>query len=155
NGTTTYNIMYARLLDEVDLNRPVFKDNKGVAGELDLDLFRDENGNYRFDKLFEGKNHPPIPEWFDESWRNVLDLDIKYREWFGAGVVQNILFKNPGEKPNATAVEQGAKYLGVSGNFSTVGDAVRAAGAKKDEYEEILEQNESISIQEAAEELNR
>src|SRR5690606_24727371 len=82
-------------------------------------------------------------------------LDIKYREWFGAGVVQNILFKNPGEKPNATAVEQGAKYLGVSGNFSTVGDAVRAAGAKKDEYEEILEQNESISIQEAAEELNR
>lgn len=158
NATTSYVVSCARLLDEVDLNRPNFQ-NKTKDNEITFDLFRNEDGSYNFDQLFDGKNEPPIPEWFDTSWTNVLDLDVKYRSWFGdkAGVVQNILFKNPGDKPSAEAVTLASSVLGVAtgdATFSNVGDAAKAFGSKAEQFLKILAQNENISIQDAATELN-
>lgn len=155
---TQYEISYARLLDEVDHNRPRFKGGASAEAELDFDLFRDENGQYDFKTLFDGLNHPPIPEWFDETFRNILDLDIKYKEWFGkaSGVAQNILFKNPGEKPAAAAVDTANKVLSTSASGTgNVGQTAKSYGANAATFEEILEQNENITINEAADELNR
>ncbi len=160
SATTRYGIQYARLLDEVDLNRPNFQDGKNLDGDIDLDLFRDANGNYDFPALFDGQNQPPIPEWFDESWRNVLDLDIKYKSWFGdkAGVVQNILFKNPGVKPDAKAIEIAAAVLKTASgqllDFQNVGAAVKAWADQEQAFEDILAKNENISLQAVVDELN-
>lgn len=148
-ATTHYQIQYARLMDEVDYNRPRFiggfKDPDKT--ELNVDLIRDENGQYDFKRLFDGTNHPPIPEWFDATFRNVLDLDVKYREWFGpgAGVMQRILFRNPGDKPSSD-VQVKLTEFGLGGLLDFV--------EERQAYEDILEKNENITIEEAATALN-
>jgi hypothetical protein len=157
---TQYTIGYARLLDEVDLNRPKFKGGLDANGDLDFSLYRDENGQYDFKKLFDGVNQPPIPEWLDESFRNILDLDIKYKKWFGgdAGVVQKILFKNPGIKPSEANVKLANEVFGSfsdgSASFSSVGAALKAYGENAEAFERILEENENIDVAEAVTELN-
>lgn len=161
SATTQYTISYARLLDEVDYNRPRFKGGFNAEGQLDFDLYRSEDGQYDFTTLFDGTNHPPIPEWFDETFRNILDLDIKYKSWFGkqAGVVQKILFQNPGNKPSEEAVKVAADVLGTviegTASFSSVGAALKTFGENAAKFEEILEQNENIPVDDAVEELNR
>lgn len=160
SATTSYHIQCARLLDEIDLNRPKFQGGFTAKGALNLDLIRDEKGQYDFSKLFDGINDPPIPEWFDESFRNVHDLDLKYQSWFGgnAGVVQRVLFKDAGEKPDELAEKIASETLTSlfdgSATFSSVGDAVRTYADQKQNFEEILEANENITIREAADELN-
>lgn len=152
DASTTYGISHARLVDEIDLNRVKFQGGFNQDGSLNLDLVRNEKGQYDFGKLFDGKNHPPIPEWFDETFQNIIDLDIKYRSWFGenAGVIQGFLFKNPGEKPNEVAQEEANKLFGADGDltFENVGAAVKHFATRAVEYEEILRANENITIEE-------
>jgi hypothetical protein len=97
SATTQYSIRYPRHTDEVDYNRPRFKaTGSAYQGTLDFDLFWDpETGEYDFPSIFDGKNQPPIPEWFDEEFRSLPDLDRIYAEWFGdqVGVVQAVLFE--------------------------------------------------------------
>lgn len=101
SATTSYGIKYPRHTDEVDFNRPRFKQTgEDYVGELDFDLYKDDKGNYDFPTIFDGRNQPPIPEWFDETYRSLLDLDVRYGEWFGegVGVVQRVLFEDPTEE---------------------------------------------------------
>jgi hypothetical protein len=101
SATTTYGIKYPRHTDEVDYNRPRFKQTgEAFTGVLDFDLYRDEKGQYDFATVFNGKNQPPVPEWFDEGYRSLQSLDIRYREWFGgsAGVVQRVLFEDASDE---------------------------------------------------------
>jgi hypothetical protein len=156
SAATTYGVTYPRLVDEVDYNQPKFK-GSNAAGELDFDLVRNEDGSFEFKNVFDGDHQPPIPEWFDETFRNVIDLDLKYKEWFGksAGVVQNVLFKNPGEKPDAEAVKIASELFGQEDlSFSTDGAAAEAFSAHKEEFEQILEENEKVSLSDAVIELN-
>lgn len=156
-ATTQYGISHARLVHEVDFNQPKFQAGFNAEGELDMNLFRDADGNYDFREIFEGDNQPPIPEWFDESFRNVQDLDIKYKEWFGAdaGVIQKLLFKNPGEEPDPVSVQiANALYGQLNEEFPTVGAALKAYGDHAPEFEQILEQNDHISVSEAIDDLN-
>lgn len=159
-ATTHYSIRFARLVDEVDLNRPKFiggyKNEK--TEEYNLDLIRDENGQYDFKKIFDGTNHPPIPEWFDQSYRNPADLDIKYRSWFGekAGVMQNFLFKDPGKKPDKVLRDL-VTSEGINLNvfdLATIAERTRLLQARAKEYEDIVEQNDKITIEEAVKALN-
>lgn len=157
SATTEYGIRYPRLAHEVDFNQPRFKQGFNAEGELDFDLFRDEDGKYDFRQLFDGDGQPPIPEWFDESYRNVIDLDLKYKEWFGkkAGAIQNVLFKNPGEKPDEKAVAIASGLFAQPDiTFSSVGQAVSEFAEHKEEFEEILEANENITVNDAIDELN-
>lgn len=157
SATTEYILRYPRMAHEVDFNQPKFKGGFNAAGELDFDLFRDENGRYDFTQLFEGGNQPPIPEWFDESFRNTLDMDIKYKEWFGkeSGVIQNVLFTNPGEKPDEKAVSIASDLFAQEDiSFSDVGKAIDAYSEHAAEFEAILEENENISVNAAIDELN-
>ena len=98
NGTaiTTYAISHPRLTDEIDLNRPIFK-KSDIGAKLDLGLAVSADGTYDFSKVFEGSNQPPIPEWFDDAYRTLIGLDLRYREWFGpdVSVAQACLFKGP------------------------------------------------------------
>lgn len=108
-ATTQYGVKYPRHTDEVDYNRPRFKQTgEPYTGELDFDLYRDDDGNYDFGTIFNGKNQPPIPEWFDETYRSLMELDVRYNEWFGgkAGVVQRVLFEDPSEEEIAAIEKQ-------------------------------------------------
>lgn len=159
-ATTQYSIEYPRLAEEVDYNQPIFKGGTKDNGELDFDLLRDSEGQYDFTTIFEGLNQPPIPEWFDETFTNVLDLDIKYKEWFGkeAGVIQRVMFGNPTEGIAQAIINEAAKALQVEGladkAFATVGAVAKAFGDQKDKFEEILKENENISVEDAITMLN-
>ena len=156
-ASTEYGLRYPRLAHEVDYNQPKFKKGFNADGELDFDLFRDEDGRYDFRQIFDGENQPPIPEWFDESYRNVVDLDIKYKEWFGkaSGVIQNVLFQNPGEKPSDEGMKIVQDLFGQEHlTFENVGQAVKAYTDHEAEFEAILEQNENITLNAAIDELN-
>ncbi|MBW2691020.1 MAG: hypothetical protein JRE57_00120 [Deltaproteobacteria bacterium] len=163
SATTSYQISSPRLVDEVDYNRPRFKGGYTAEGELDVDLFRDENGQYDFRTIFDGENQPPVPEWFDESFRNVIDLDIRYNEWFGSGVVQKILFENPGEAPAAAAMEAAAEVFQtasgslLSRNFASIGEALKVleSDESKAQFEEVLASQENIPLSDAVAELNK
>ena len=97
SATTQYGVEYPRLADEVDLNRPRFKGGVTAGGELDLDLIRDENGKFQFEKVFDGLNRPPIPEWFSDDFKTLIGLDNTYSSWFGDNVrvLESILFNDP------------------------------------------------------------
>jgi hypothetical protein len=162
SATTQYSLTFARLADEVDLNRPRFnggwtKDSQG-NDVINLDLYRDASGQYDFTKFFEGKNQPPVPEWFDASFVNIVDLDLKYQSWFGpdCGVMQHFLFKNPGDKPSEVAQKEASTVLNAAlgGDFATVGDALKAYATQKQQFEDILAANENIEISDAIDLLN-
>lgn len=165
NAITQYIVLYPRIVNDVDYNQPRFKGGYTSEGDLDLDLVRDENGNYHFELAFDGENQPPVPEWFDESFRNTRDLDWQYRAWFGndAGVVQHILFRDPStglskDVINAAIEEYGIEVEGESWLTrvgATVARVVNELGAASTRFEEILETNENISVNEAVDELNR
>ena len=164
SAMTRYTISYPRILGEVDYNRPKFTKGFNAKNKLDLSLFRDEEGGFDFASIFEGSNQPPVPEWFDESFRNTRDLDITYRKWFGedAGVLQNRLFEEEGEatpKVVLNAMTEAFKIEGLKGSpldkvAASIGAASRAFKEKEEEFEELLEKNENISIEDAVEELN-
>lgn len=162
-ATTSYGVSLPRVVGEVDYNRPRFSNEVGTQGELRYELLRDEDGQYSFEQMFDGDHEPPIPEWFDETFRNQLDLDIKYAEWFGenVGVVQKVLFGDPGKTPSEAAIEAAEGSFGsTSGGletktFSSVGEFVETYDEHREEVEKILEQNENVSLYDAVKELAR
>jgi len=151
---TTYTISHPRLTDEIDLNRPIFKGSK-LGEKLDFDLVK-EGGRYDFSKVFEGGNQPPIPEWFDETYRTLEGLDNRYAEWFGAsvGVVERILFKEPSEQEKAAikaqdeAIAAALKAKTTAKHKATVEDLPAAL------RDRIIPANDAIQIHAAAAELN-
>ena len=164
SAMTRYTISYPRILGEVDYNRPRFTKGFNADGQLDLSLFRDEEGGFDFASIFEGENQPPVPEWFDESFRNTRDLDVTYRKWFGedAGVLQNRLFENEGEGTLQAVIDAAVETFNIEGiedslldkTFASIGAAAEAFKEKAKEFEELLEKNENIPIAEAVEALN-
>ena len=156
SATTTYGISHPRLTDEIDLNRPKFK-SAPLGKDLDFDLVRDENGNYDFNTVFDGANQPPIPEWFDDSYRTLTGLDLRYAEWFGknVGVVQNILFKEPTDKEKADIEAQNAARKKALEDKST-----KTKKATEDDLpaalrDKIVPANDTIELHTAANELNK
>lgn len=107
NAMTQYAIQFPRLVDEVDFNRPVQLANVAKNRSF-LDLFRGDDGEYAFEGMFDGLNKPAIPEWFDESFRELDRLDYTYNEWFGksCGTAENVLFEKADSDSDATAVEE-------------------------------------------------
>jgi hypothetical protein len=165
SATTEYGVKYPRLADEVDYNRPKFKSEIGAEGEIDLDLWRHpETGEFQFEQLFDGKNTPPIPEWFDEGFRNIQDLDHRYREWFGqnAGVVQSVLFEDPGKSAIESAIEAGEEVIDETTGESYFNRILEVAGTASVEFlkrakevEEVVEKNDEVDLLDAIKELNR
>lgn len=167
SAMTRYGISYPRIADEIDYNRPKFKQGYRPDGELNFDLFRSEDGSYDFASVFDGTNQPPIPEWFDQTFRNTRDLDLQYQEWFGpdAAVIQTILFVKEDTKPLEDAVESASEvYENVNKEdlLDVLGAGIKATGAfinsleeNKEEMEEVFEAWEKIPIEDAIEELNR
>jgi hypothetical protein len=137
NATTQYGLSYTRLVNEVDYNRPRFKGGQSELGELDFDLVRDENGQYRFETLFDGKNRPPIPEWFDESFRTLQGLDVRYREWFGdqCRVLESILFQNP-ESDDSGAISAANDTIDLSDAVEELNRRYRLARNNGQEFVE-------------------
>lgn len=156
SATTTYGISYPRLTDEIDLNRPKFK-SAPLGQDLDLDLVRDEDGNYDFNTVFDGTHQPPIPEWFDDSYRTLEGLDIRYKEWFGpsVGVVQNVLFKKPTDKETAEIEAQDAARKAWIKENSTEKKKATEDDLPAALRDKIVPANDSIDLHTAANELNR
>jgi hypothetical protein len=163
NGSalTTYHVGLPRIVDEVDYNRPRFKGGYTAKGEVDLDLFRDENGKYDFATIFDGSNQPPVPEWFDESYRNTVDLGIRYQEWFGADVIQSV-FDNEEKWPaesTVAAIEEVVKPELGFGNAAILqspdfGRLLPTISGSEAAAEEALETSEDIPLADAVVELN-
>jgi len=154
-AVTTYTISHPRLTDEVDLNRPKFTKAK-QGQEIDLDLARDEDGRFRFEKLFDGVHQAPIPEWFDDSYRTLEGLDLQYREWFGktVGVVEKILFTKPTDKEEAEMAAQAtARAAALTTLLETNPKATEddLPAALKDKQ---VSTNNQASLNEAVEALN-
>ena len=168
-ASTTYSVELPRIVGEVDHNCPKFDVKFDRENRLRLDLIRDEEGNYDFSKLFDAFNQPPIPEWFDESFRNVVDLGETYAEWFGpnASVVQSVFKDWPrNDKLSGQAAKDIEEVTGINVEGFTVGEAARAYaqsnqsidltdGSPINEFEETLEQSEKVSVEDATDELNR
>jgi hypothetical protein len=157
SAMTSYGISLPRLVDEVDLNRPAFNsyselqyDEKGNQ-QLNVDLLRDEDGSFQFSKIFEGANRPPIPEWFDESYRTLVGLDDQYRQWFGdnVGVAERLLFKKPSEEEEQ-AVE--AQYKEREQYFKDNPGVKELPDSLEDD---LVTENNAIQLQDAAVALNR
>jgi hypothetical protein len=94
-GSTQYQVQHARLVDELDLNRPSFQGGSDPkTGEALLELARDAQGNFDFAKLFDGQNRPPIPEWFSDDYATLTGLDRTYGSFFGdtVRVIESVLF---------------------------------------------------------------
>lgn len=159
NATTTYAIAYPRIANEVDYNSPKFDVAFDKENRLRLDLFRDEEGNYNFEELFREKHAPPIPEWFDESFRNVVDLNSTYKEWFGeeAGVIQTAFNTFPRNR-QIDSDTQGVleEVLEVPIDPTTVGRAKAGLDdTDQQTFEEVLATAENISVEDAIDELNK
>jgi hypothetical protein len=165
SAMTGYTVSYSRILGEVDLNRPRFKKGLTPDGKLDFSLARKEDGSFDFETIFDGYNQPPVPEWFDESFRNTRDLDKLYQSWFGgeAGVLQGILFQDPTDGAVQKVVDALAEVFSeevdadasLLEKFATsIGAAAKVLKDKKDEFEAVLEKNENIPITEAVDYLN-
>ena len=164
NALTHYAISYPRIVGDVDYNQPKFTGGITAEGDIDLSLVQDEKGNYSFEKAFDGENQPPVPEWFDETFRNIRDLDVQYADWFGEdiGVVQKILF-NP--LPDVAEAVLGAardSYGALLDDDSvlnrataTVAAVMNELGTTGQEFENLLEENENIPLVDAVNELNR
>lgn len=156
SATTTYGISHPRLTDELDLNRPKFK-SAPLGKDLDFDLLRDDEGNYDFSTVFDGANQPPIPEWFDDSYRTLEGLDLRYKEWFGAsvGVVQNILFKPPSDKEKAEIAAQEAARKKALADKSTKAKKATEEDLPAALRDKIVPANDTIELHAAANELNQ
>ena len=165
SAMTRYTVSYSRILGEVDLNRPRFKKGLTATGDLDLSLARNEDGSFNYETIFDGENQPPVPEWFDESFRNTRDLDTLYQQWFGgeAGVLQGVLFQDPGEGTVQEVVDALADVFSddVEADSSlldkfanSIGAAAKVLSDKAEEFEAVLENNENIPITEAVDYLN-
>jgi hypothetical protein len=139
SGRTEYRLAYPRLVDEVDYNRPRFKGGAQSTGELDLDLLRDADGNYQFDKIFDGHLKPPVPEWFASEFSTLTGLDITYQSWFGSRVLESILFADP------------TKSVSKAPTTAVIGGIIPGALANASE---ILGNNEAIDIVDAVTEIN-
>lgn len=157
SATTSYGIKYPRMVDEVDYNRPRFKATS-TPGALDFDLFRDAEGNYSFESLFDGENQPPVPEWFDERFSNNVDLDAQYQSWFGerCRVVQSALFIEPSEdEEDAIAEQEEARAILLDGVIDAINNPEVADEILSDDLkDDILENNQLITLSEATAELN-
>jgi len=165
SAMTRYIVSYARILGEVDLNRPRFNKGLDADGNLDLSLARNEDGSFNFESIFDGENQPPVPEWFDESFRNTRDLDQLYQQWFGgeAGVLQGILFQDPTEGFVQSTVdalaeafsEEVEKDVSLYDKFvNSVAASAKALGDQVEKFEGVLEENENIPITDAVDFLN-
>src|SRR5579859_5208861 len=96
HASTQYQVSHPRLVDEIDLNRPRFSGGTDPkSGQALLELARDADGNFDFALLFDGKNRPPIPEWFSDDYRTLAGLDNTYRSFFGESVrvLESVLFQ--------------------------------------------------------------
>lgn len=153
SAMTSYSIKYPRMIDEVNYNEPKFDVGyveSGVnKGKAYSDLARDEEGNFVFGKLWENDAQPPIPAWFDYSFRTLSGLNARYQEWFGkqTGVAQlsSFKFKAP-PALDKNAAEDAAKTVLVGLNVEGLYDEIALA--------EINEYNENISLSDAAKDLN-
>jgi len=152
---TSYTISHPRLTDEIDLNRPIFKSSK-LGDPLDFDLARDAAGNYDFSKVFEGGNQPPVPEWFDEAYRTLEGLDLRYAEWFGksVGVVQRVLFKPPTEKETADIKVQDAAIAAALTAKTTKDHKATEADLPAALRDRIIPANDAIQLHDAVVEMN-
>lgn len=169
SATTSYELKYPRIAGEVDLNRPKFRKGYDPEGNLDVSLAIDPSGNFQHEELFDGANQPPVPEWFDDSFRNTRELDLQYQEWFGenAGVIQGFLFRSEDNGPLLDAIQQAANVgivpETILGNLDLISNqGLEASGRfrnaleeSKDEFAEVQRQNENIPIEDAINELNR
>ena len=149
SATTQYVIQYPRIVNEVDYNRPRFtattdgSSNPVLNDKIETSLLRDDQGNFRFETLFDGTNTPPVPEWFDETFRNTRELDLQYEAWFGkdAGVMQGFLFRNEDNTAEQEAIAR-AEKLGI--------DAVSGPAEDEVAVQEIINQNENVTAESAA-----
>jgi hypothetical protein len=156
-AVTNYSVALPRIINEVDYNRPKFKNSATQENEIDFSLLRDEEGNYDFGKLFDGTNTPPVPEWFDEDYRTLTGLDIRYQSWFGedVGVAQRLLFKDPEEEETEKIAKQEAERkvaFEASGVDAITGDIKELPSALQDD---IVAANDKISLEEAVAALNQ
>lgn len=155
-AVTNYSVGLPRIVNEVDYNRPKFKSSPTQENEIDFSLYRDEEGDYNFDKLFDGTNTPPIPEWFDEDYRTLTGLDIRYQEWFGkdVGVAQRLLFEDPAEKEKEKIAQQEAERKvefekkGLDPKTADVKDLPKAL------QDDFVADNDKISLSDAVDALN-
>jgi len=80
---TTYGIRYPRLVDEVDWHRPIYEEGDW-SPDRPKKIATDEHGQFRFERLFDGKNRPGIPEWFGDAFRLVPGLSATYEKFLGS-----------------------------------------------------------------------
>lgn len=155
-ATTQYSISYPRLTDEVDYNRPRFKNGSTGEDEIDFDLFRDEEGNYDFAQMFDGNNEPAIPEWFDDDYRNLTDLSVRYRSWFGlkVGAVQVVKFVDPAKAEEDAIAAQKAKREAENLAAGVAKDSEDPAVWSDAQKDDIVKANNKISLHAAVIELN-
>jgi hypothetical protein len=81
--STGYTVVLPREIDEIDLNRPRLDKDSGKF-EFEVD-----NGEqvFNFEKMFDSEHQPPIPDWFDDSFKTIGKLTELYQSMFGPDVV--------------------------------------------------------------------
>ena len=125
HASTQYLVEHPRLVDEVDLNRPRFVGGSDPkTGEALLALAEDADGNFDFSRLFDGKNRPPIPEWFSDDYRTLAGLDRTYQSFFGPGVrvLESVLFQPTGDNE---AIDQADAVAEIVQRYQRARDAGR------------------------------
>lgn len=80
--STQYTTILPREINEADLNRPILDARTkrfSFATENDIQIFN-------FEKMFSGEQAPPIPDWFDSSFKTIGALTDLYKSLFGKDV---------------------------------------------------------------------
>ena len=111
HASTSYGIIYPRLVNEVDLNRPNFTGGTDKdTGEAITNLAVDAEGNFSFEKVYAGTNKPPIPEWFSDDYATLTGLDKTYQKFFGNNVhvVESIVFNEGGNSGTGAILNDSA-----------------------------------------------
>jgi len=109
SGSTSYGIGYARLTEEIDLNRPLFE--VWPDGDTGFKVEAPVSGDIT--DMFAALAHPPIPEWFSDDWKTLLGLDQTYQDLLGVHTVEQRLFGNvTGDKErNAITIDQAVEAM--------------------------------------------
>jgi hypothetical protein len=125
SGSTSYVVGYARLLDEVDLNRPQFK----VAGDIEAGFTVETPTSGDITDMFGYLAHPPIPQWFSDDWKTLVGLDFTYQDLLGVHVLEQRFFSTVSSDKERNAF--------------TLDDAVEAM---VDEYTKARKSGDEFSI---------